>query len=106
MGLTKVERRLGFTPAFLRIAFYYLRLGEGVYHPANHPHYDRIIVREFYEFGENPRFPGEYAGGMIVEFFQRNVRVKFVEFRAQVVGCGGDPIIRVMDPASRDQSMK
>ena len=35
---TKAERRIGLTPAFKRIAYYYLKLGYGEYHPENHPH--------------------------------------------------------------------
>lgn len=94
MSLTKAEARLGLTPAFLRIAFYYLRLGEGVYTPAHHPHYDRVVVRELYEFNENPTTPGEFAGGMVVEFFKATQRVKFVEYRCQCVGAGGESLIK------------
>lgn len=97
MPPSKTEARLGLNPAFLRIAFYYVRLGEGEYTPKNHPHYDRVVVRELYEFGENPTTVGEYAGGMVVEFFHESRRVKFVEFRCQVVGGGGDPIIHAVD---------
>jgi len=85
-------RRLGLTPAFLRIAHYYLCLGYGTYRPLNHPHYDRVVVRPLYEFMENPAIPGEYAGGTIVEFFFGVRRVKFVEFRCQVVGGGGESV--------------
>lgn len=94
MPPSKAEARLGLNPAFLRIAHYYLCLGYGEYTPQNHPHYDCVVVRELYEFGENPAAPGEYAGGSIVEFFRDNRRVKFVEFRGQVVGGGGDPLLK------------
>lgn len=93
--MSKTETRLGLTPAFQRIAYYYLRLGEGEYSPdgGNHPHYDRVVVRELYEFKENPCARGERAGGTIVEFFKDIRRVKWVEFRCQVVGGGGDSAI-------------
>jgi hypothetical protein len=86
------ERRLGLTPIVKRIAFYYLSLGYGTYHPENHPHFDTVIVRELYEFMENPSVPGEHAGGTIVEFFSSGQRVKYVEFRCQVVGGGGESV--------------
>ena len=75
-----------------RIAFYYLCLGYGTYRPKNHPHYDRVVVRELYEFMENPMIPGEYAGGAVVAFLQGVRVVKYVEFRCQVVGGGGESI--------------
>lgn len=90
---TKAERRLGLTPAFKRIAFYYLKLGYGRYVP-DHPHYDEVIVKELYEFGENPRVEGEHAGGVIVEFYREKQRVKWVEFRCQVTGGGGQDVIK------------
>lgn len=94
--MSKAERLLGLTPALQRIAYYYLRLGEGVYTPdgGRHPHYDRVAVRELYEFTENPLVAGERSGGMIVEFFKDNRRVKWIEFRCQVVGGGGDAAIK------------
>lgn len=94
--MSKIETRLGLTPAFQRIAYYYLRLGEGTYIPAggDHPHYDRVVVRELYEFKENPQVPGERSGGLVVEFFKAERRVRWVEFRCQVVGGGGQPLIR------------
>lgn len=94
--MSKAERIIGLTPMIKRIAYYYLRLGEGEYTPdgGNHPHYDKIIVRELYEFKENPQVEGEHAGGMIVEFFKDGHRVRWIEFRCQVVGGGGDDIIK------------
>lgn len=99
MPPSKTEMRIGLSPAFLRIAYYYLRLGEGEYTPdgGHHPHYDKVIVRELYEFGENPAMPGEYAGGMTVVFYKDGHRLRFVEFRCQVVGGGGYPIMRSVD---------
>lgn len=90
---TKIERRLGLTPVIKRIAHYYLCLGFGEYFP-KHPHYDRIVVRHLYDFGENAKVQGEYAGGAVVEFFFQSERIKWVEFRCQVVGGGGIEAIR------------
>jgi hypothetical protein len=94
--VSKAEKIIGLTPMIKRIAYYYLRLGEGEYVPdgGTHPHYNRIVVRELYEFKENPRVSGEHSGGMIVEFFKDKRRVRWVEFRCQVVGGGGEVIIR------------
>ena len=94
MPPSKAEARLGLTPLFLRIAHGYLRLGEGVYLPPNHPHYNRVTVTPLYDFTENPTVPGEYAEGTVVTFYQGEHRVKFVEFRSQVVGGGGDSLLR------------
>ena len=94
--MSTAERVIGLTPMIKRIAYYYLRLGEGEYIPdgGNHPHYDRILVRELYEFKENPRVEDEHSGGMIVEFFKNKRRVRWVEFRCQVVGGGGEAVIK------------
>jgi hypothetical protein len=89
----RIETRLGLTPVIKRIAHYYLCLGYGEYFP-KHPHYDRIVVRNLYDFGENPNIPGEHAGGAVVEFFLQGTRTKWVEFRCQVVGGGGIEAIR------------
>lgn len=90
---TRTERLLGLTPAFKRIAYYYLCLGYGDYFPQDHPHYDRIIVRELYEFSENLTDTNEHAGGTIVEFFRQSKRVRWVEFRCQAVGGGGEAVL-------------
>jgi len=94
--MSRTETLLGLTPAFQRIAYYYLRLGEGEYTPdgGRHPHYDMVIVRELYEFKENPQVPEERSGGMIVEFFKEKRRVRWLEFRCQVVGGGGEAVIK------------
>jgi hypothetical protein len=87
---------LGLTPALQRIAYYYLRLGEGEYVPdgGNHPHYTKVVVRELYEFKGNPRNTEERSGGIVVEFFKEDHRIRWVEFRCQVVGGGGEAIIK------------
>lgn len=94
--MSHVERIIGLTPVLKRIAWHYVRLGEGSYMPdgGNHPHYDRVVVRELYEFQENPQVEGEHAGGTIVEFFKDSRRVRWVEFRCQVVGGGGEAVLR------------
>jgi hypothetical protein len=94
--VNKSERLTGLTPVIKRIAYYYLRLGEGEYTPdgGNHPHYDKIVVRELYDFRENPLVEGEHAGGMVVEFFKGDRRVRWIDFRCQVTGGGGEVIIK------------
>jgi len=93
MAHIPVERRLGLTPAFKRVAYHYLTRGRGTY-KVQHPHYDRIVVKDLYEFSENPILAGEYAGGMTVAFYRESLRVKWVEFRCQVVGGGGEAIVK------------
>ena len=87
--MNKIESRLGLTPALKRIAYYYLCLGFGEYSPngGKHPHYNKVIVRDFYEFKDD-------VGGVIVEFFKEGRRIRWVEFRNQVVGGGGDSVIQ------------
>lgn len=94
--MSKAERLIGLTPMIKRIAYYYLRLGEGEYTPdgGNHPHYDKIIVRELYEFKENPLVENEHSGGIVVEFFKKKRRIRWVEFRCQVVGGGGETTLK------------
>lgn len=94
--MSTTERIIGLTPMIKRIAYYYLRLGEGIYAPdgGNHPHYNRVVVRELYDFRENPKVEGEHAGGMIVEFFKDDRRIRWVDFRCQVIGGGGEAIIK------------
>ncbi|MAG64406.1 MAG: hypothetical protein CMK74_00800 [Pseudomonadales bacterium] len=89
-------RRVGLTPAFLRIAYYYLCLGVGEYTP-KHAHYDRVVVHPLYEFNENPQHPGvleEFAGGLVVEFFLKQKRVRSIDFRCQIAGWSGVPVMR------------
>lgn len=92
--MSKAETILGLTPMQKRMAHYYLCLGYGEYVPQDHPWYDKVVVRELYAFTENPRKGGEHAGGAIVEFFREGNRIKWVEFRCQVVGGGGEAVIR------------
>lgn len=91
---SRAETVLGLTPVLKRMAHYYLCLGYGEYQPQNHPHYNRVVVRELYEFIENPQTPGEHAGGVLVEFFQDDRRIRWVEFKCQVTGGGGDAVIK------------
>lgn len=94
--MSHTERLIGLTPVIKRVAYYYLRLGEGEYVPdgGKHPHYNKIVVRELYEFKENPVVEGEHSGGMVVEFYKDDRRIRWVEFRCQVIGGGGDAIIK------------
>ena len=92
--MSKTETLLGLTPVQKRMAHYYLCSGYGEYTPQDHPQYDKVIVRELYPFGENPRKQGEHAGGAVVEFYREDRKVKWIEFRCQVVGGGGEAVIR------------
>lgn len=91
----KAEQLLGLTPVIKRIAYHYLLRGVGEY-PVDHPHYDKIIVRPLYDFRENPEVVGEHAGGLCVEFYRNAQRIRWVDFRCQVVGGGGAPIVRTV----------
>lgn len=94
--MSKVNTLLGLTPVFKRIAYYYLSLGIGSYIPdgGKHPHYNKVIVRELYEFKSSALNSDDMAGGVTVEFFKDNQRVRWVEFRCQAVGGGGEPVIK------------
>ena len=96
--MVKADARLGLTPAFKRIAYHYLKKGIGEYAPdaAPHPHYDKVVVRELYEFRVNPHDDTSYAGGVTVEFLREGRRVRWVEFRCSPVGGGGAPVIRAV----------
>jgi hypothetical protein len=82
------------TPNLMRIAYYYLCLGIGEYVPDNHPHYNKVVVRQLYEFKESEKAEGVYAGGIIVEFLKDGRRIRWLEFNCSPVGFGGDDIVK------------
>lgn len=96
--MVKADIRLGLTPAFKRIAYHYLLRGVGTHVPVEtpHPHYSKVVVRELYEFRENPHDETAHAGGVVVEFFREDRKVRWVEFRCSPVGGGGTPLIRAV----------
>lgn len=94
MGKDTTLRGIGLTPVLMRTAHYYTKLGLGEYPVPGHSRYDKVVVRDLYAFKENPLTPGEYAGGLVVEFFLGERKVRYVEFRCQVVGGGGAPVAR------------
>lgn len=89
-------RRIGLTPAFLRTAYYYLCLGFGTYTPESSS-YDKVVVKPLYEFGGHPDRPDvieEHAGGVVVEFYKEGRKTRSLDFRCQVVGWSGFPVLR------------
>jgi hypothetical protein len=89
--VSKVEHLLGLTPALKRVAWAYLRRGEGVY-STDLLGFDRVVVKELYPLQSPADAPPQ--GGMIVEFWRVGRRVRWLDFGCRVTGGGGDPIIR------------
>lgn len=89
----RTERMLGLTPILKRLAFFYLKKGEGS-HAIDHPVFDEVVVRELYEWHtpDDKKIPPQ--GGMVVEFHRLGQKVRWVEFGCRYIGGGGEPIIR------------
>jgi hypothetical protein len=86
-----IERILGLTPTFKRLAWSYAKKGVGS-HPSDSPEYDEVRVRELYEW-HSPTNAMPPQGGLIVEFFWLGERLKWVEFGCHFIGGGGTPFI-------------
>ncbi len=83
------EMLLGISPMLKSIAFQYLQKGIGSHAvaPPLDVFYDEVIVAELYPWKGD-------QGGMVVEFYLHERRVRWVEFGARVIGGGGDPVLR------------
>lgn len=94
--MTRAETRLGLTPVFKRLAFYYLKKGIGS-HAVDPPYdefYDEVVVRELYEWHSPNDAALPPQGGLVVEFRAAGERVRWVEFGCHATGGGGTPMIR------------
>jgi hypothetical protein len=87
-----IERLLGLTPTFKRLAWSYVKRGVGS-HAISHADFDEVIVRELYEW-HSPTNEMPPQGGLIVEFLWLGERRKWVEFGCQSIGGGGEPLMR------------
>lgn len=95
--MNKTEHMLGLTPYFKRLAYHYLCLGFGEYDPVGYSQYDHVVVKPLYDFQQAPTGSfneGRMQGGIVVEFFKENKRVRWVDFSVTPSGGGGDPILR------------
>ena len=90
--MTQSETRLGLTPTFKRLAYFYLTKGVGAY-SLEHPVYDRVEVSTLYDWKQNPADVDEHGAGIVVSFYRGLSRVRWVEFGIRCVGGGGDPAI-------------
>jgi len=90
--MSRVEHKLGITEVLKRLAFYYLKKGEGS-HSIEHHVYDEVVVRELYDW-HSPDKKMPPKGGMVVEFRRLGERVRWVEFGCHYIGGGGESIIR------------
>jgi hypothetical protein len=92
----RTDHKLGLTPVLKRIAFRYLQRGLGTY-PSDLPAYDHVTVRPLYDWKtpSDPEIPAQ--GGLVVEFWRKGRRARWVEFGCRVVGGGGEPIVRDVD---------
>jgi hypothetical protein len=89
--VSKTEHLLGLTSALRRVAWAYLRRGEGTY-STDLLGYDRVVVRELYAVQAPDGAPPQ--GCFVVEFWRDGQRVRWLEWGCRVVGGGGEPIIR------------
>ena len=100
--MTKTETRLGLTPTFKRLAYFYLTKGVGAY-PLQHPVYDRVEVSALYDWKRNPAMidsdsdNAEHGGGLVVTFYRGTDKIRWVEFGIRCVGGGGDLAIFTVD---------
>ena len=92
--MSKSETILGLTPIMKRLAYHFLCRGFGRYKIKDHPFYDEAEVKELYPWMPNPENQDEYGGAIIVSFFKKGRRIRFVEFGTRFIGGGGDETIR------------
>jgi len=94
--MSRVEHKLGLTPVFKRLAWYYLQKGIGS-HAVEEPYdefYDEVVVRGLYDWHtpDDRRYPAQ--GGLVVEFMCEGERVRWAEFGCHYVGGGGLEILK------------
>ena len=101
---THTETRLGLTPTFKRLAYFYLTKGVGSY-PLEHPVYDRVEVSALYDWKKNPVVGdasnanvdnsehNAHGAGLVVSFYRGFYKVRWVEFGIRCIGGGGDSAI-------------
>ena len=92
------NRLLGITPVNMRLAFEYLSKGVG-WHPISHALYDRVQVSVTGDWKKlpEPMSGVEYGALFQVSFYNRNQRVRHINFSALCTGGGGEPMIRVYE---------
>jgi hypothetical protein len=79
----------GITPYVKRLAAYYAAQGLGTYMPKGYAWFDRVEVR----------LEGEWTGEtqvLRVEFYERRVRQRYVEFAMSFSGFGGIPVVKLV----------
>lgn len=87
-----IERLLGLTPTFKRLAWSYVKKGIGS-HPSHDPAFDEVRVRELYDwYSPTNEMPAQ--GGIVVEFMWLGERKKWVEFGCHFIGGGGEPFMK------------
>ena len=90
---TRTEHKLGLTNVFKRVAFHMLLKGLGT-HKSPLPSYDKVVVRELYDFvspSGDDSVPSQ--GGIVVEFYANGRREKWIDFGIRTTGGGGAPIL-------------
>lgn len=88
--------RAGITPYLLRLAAYYCCLGVGEYQPKGYANFNRVVVRELLPWSP-AESPTQSRVVLIVEFFQNERRIRYVEFAITPDGFGGEPIASVVE---------
>ena len=98
------EQRLGLTPLYVRLASSFLEKGVGT-HPCNSLGYDKAKV-EVISRWDNYALPGDppaYFMEFQVSFFKQGRRVKWVDFKLNMTGGGGEPAFEVYDAEDDDE---
>jgi hypothetical protein len=90
---SRTDHKLGLTPMLKRRAFNYLIRGLGEY-ASEHPAYDRVVVKQLYDWKTPSDENVPSQGGVVVEFHRAGKRVRWVEFGCRVVGGGGEEILK------------
>lgn len=89
----KSQKLLGLDNVLKRLAWHYAKKGNG-WHVIEHPLYTRVRVRELYDWHTpaDDRLPPQ--GGIVVEFWNQEKRLRWVEFGVHYIGGGGEDLIR------------
>lgn len=102
-----VLNELGLTPIYTRLAANYMQKGVGTY-PCDKFGYDtvRVICDTDWNNHAHDGAPPAYSMVLRVEFYTRNRRRKWVDFRINLAGGGGEPAVRVVsltDPTDESE---
>ena len=90
--MSKEAQLAGITPLVLRTAAYYAALGVGTYTPKGYP-FDRIEVRVKQPWQAGASIT-QSCLILVVEFYDANRMMRYVEFALTVAGFSGVPVVK------------